>query len=56
MHRCTAFSMFRFAQTECCFSPDDRLILTGTSMEKGDKAGKLIFFDKETFDKVSVSF
>eukprot|EP00088_Acartia_fossae_P016822 TRINITY_DN1947_c0_g1_i1.p1 TRINITY_DN1947_c0_g1~~TRINITY_DN1947_c0_g1_i1.p1 ORF type:complete len:722 (+),score=178.20 TRINITY_DN1947_c0_g1_i1:39-2168(+) len=41
----------RFAQTECCFSPDDRLILTGTSMEKGDKAGKLIFFDKETFDK-----
>jgi len=41
----------RFAQTECCFSPDDRMLLTGTSMEKGETAGKLIFFNKDTFEK-----
>jgi len=41
----------RFGQTECCFSPDDKMVLTGTSMEKGEKSGKLIFFDKDTFNK-----
>jgi len=49
---CATGLFSRFDQTECCFSPDDRMILTGTSMEKGDKAGKLIFFEKESFDKV----
>jgi len=41
----------RFAQTECGFSPDDQMILTGTSMDRGDTCGKLIFFDKNTFNK-----
>jgi len=49
---CATGLFSRFDQTECCFSPDDRMILTGTSMEKGDKAGKLIFFEKESFNKV----
>jgi len=41
----------RFDQTDVLFSPDDRLVATGTSMEKGDKGGKLVFFDKDTFKK-----
>lgn len=41
----------KFDQTDVLFSPDDRLVVTGTSMEKGDKGGKLIFFEKETFNK-----
>ena len=43
----------RFEMTECCFSPDDRMVVTGTSMDKGDNSGKLVFFDKNSFDKVS---
>jgi len=49
---CATGLFSRFSQTECCFSPDDRMILTGTSMEKGDKAGKLVFFNKDSFEKV----
>jgi len=28
------------------------MVITGTSMEKGEKDGKLVFFDKNTFEKV----
>ena len=38
-------------QTDVLFSPADRLVLTGTSMEKGEKGGKLVFFEKDTFIK-----
>merc|ERR1712059_30273 len=41
----------RFDQTDVLFSPDDKLVVTGTSMNKGDKGGKLVFFDKDTFQK-----
>jgi len=41
----------KFDQTDVLFSPDDRLVVTGTSMEKGDKGGKLVFFEKDTFNK-----
>jgi len=41
----------KFDQTDVLFSPDDKLVVTGTSMEKGDKGGKLIFFEKDTFNK-----
>lgn len=34
-----------YAQTNVSFSPDERLILTGTSAEKGGN-GALMFFDK----------
>ena len=43
----------RFDTTECCFSPDDRMLVTGTSMGKNDNAGRLIFFNRDTFEKVS---
>nr|CAG4643812.1 EOG090X0364 [Lepidurus arcticus] len=41
----------RFATTECVFSPDDKLIVTGTSMRKGE-TGKLVFLEKDTFEIV----
>jgi hypothetical protein len=28
------------------------MVITGLSMEKGEKEGKLLFFDKNTFEKV----
>lgn len=28
------------------------MVITGISMEKGEKEGKLVFFDKNTFEKV----
>lgn len=34
------------------FSPDDSLIITGTSMRKGETEGKMLFFDRNTFNKV----
>jgi len=41
----------RFDQTDVTFSPDDKLVVTGTSKEKGEEGGKLIFFDKNTFER-----
>ncbi|XP_053154619.1 WD repeat-containing protein 70 isoform X2 [Hemicordylus capensis] len=41
-----------FPMTDCCFSPDDKLLVTGTSIKKGDGSGKLLFFNRETFKKV----
>ena len=28
------------------------MVVTGTSMDKGDKSGKLVFFQKDNFEKV----
>ncbi|XP_069740693.1 WD repeat-containing protein 70 isoform X2 [Narcine bancroftii] len=41
-----------FPMTDCCFSPDDKLLVTGTSVQKGQGSGKLLFFDRETFRKL----
>ncbi len=35
------------------FSPDDRVVVTGTSANNGKSAGKLLFFEKATFDLVA---
>ena len=43
----------RFDLTECCFSPDDRMIVTGTSKGAKNSPAHLIFYDKATFEKVS---
>lgn len=40
----------RFPNTDCSFSPDDRLILTGVSLQKGEDSGCLKFFDRNTFE------
>uniref|UniRef100_A0A8C2ZWG9 WD repeat-containing protein 70 n=1 Tax=Cyclopterus lumpus TaxID=8103 RepID=A0A8C2ZWG9_CYCLU len=41
-----------FTMTDCCFSPDDRLLVTGTSVKKDGGNGKLAFFDRASFQKV----
>lgn len=42
----------RFSTTDCLFSPNDKLVVTGTSKEKDEKAGKLKFFERDTFNLV----
>ncbi|KAL8593530.1 hypothetical protein ACOMHN_061508 [Nucella lapillus] len=41
-----------FPMTNCIFSPDDRLVITGVSMDKGGQHGRLVFFERDTFSKV----
>ncbi|XP_034565779.1 WD repeat-containing protein 70 [Notolabrus celidotus] len=41
-----------FSMTDCCFSPDDKLIVTGTSVKKEEGSGKLVFFDRASFQRV----
>jgi len=41
----------RFDQTDVLFSPDDKLVVTCTSKEKGESGGKVIFYDRDTFKK-----
>lgn len=41
-----------FHRSDCCFSPDDKLLITGTSVKKGEGSGKLLFFDLVDFKKV----
>jgi hypothetical protein len=38
--------------TDCCYSPDDNLIITGTSVQRRCGRGKLVFFDCRNFQKV----
>ncbi|KAM9456323.1 WD repeat-containing protein 70 [Clarias gariepinus] len=47
----TGLSSF-FPMTDCCFSPDDKLLVTGTSVKRDQGNGKLVFFDRESFKKV----
>jgi WD40 repeat protein len=42
-----------YAQTDCIFSPDERYIVTGTSVKKDEGNGLLIFFDKHTLRPVT---
>lgn len=39
----------RYAQTDCSFSPDDSMIITGESLQKGSDAGRILFYDVSTF-------
>lgn len=38
-------------RTDCCFSPDDKLLVTGTSVKKDEGNGKLVFFDRASFQR-----
>ncbi|XP_051540679.1 WD repeat-containing protein 70-like [Myxocyprinus asiaticus] len=40
-----------FPMTDCCFSPDDKLLVTGTSVKKDKGNGKLVFFERESLKK-----
>ena len=33
-------------------SPDDRLLVTGTSFEKDQTGGRIVFFERSTFQRV----
>ena len=39
-----------FEGTGCCFSPDEKFVMTGTSVKRG--SGDLVFFDINTFELV----
>uniref|UniRef100_A0AAY4CGD6 WD repeat-containing protein 70 n=1 Tax=Denticeps clupeoides TaxID=299321 RepID=A0AAY4CGD6_9TELE len=41
-----------FPMTDCCFSPDDKLLVTGTSARRDEGSGKLVFFDRQTLQVV----
>ncbi|XP_055598514.1 gastrulation defective protein 1 homolog [Uranotaenia lowii] len=43
----------RYDTTDCCFSPDDTMVLTGESLPKGKKQANLCFFDTKTFETVT---
>lgn len=42
----------RYDTTDCMFSPDDSIIVTGESLNKGITTGRLLFYDSKTFDLV----
>lgn len=42
----------RFPMTDCAFSPDDKMIVTGTSGQKNDPRGSLVFFSTTSFEQV----
>ena len=39
----------RFDMTDCIFSPNDQLVVTGTSMNRNEKSGKLVMFNRNTW-------
>ena len=44
---------FVVCRTDVAFSPDDRLVITGTSVDKGSTDyGSLVFLDRENLQKV----
>lgn len=46
----------RYDTTDCCFSPDDRLVVTGESLPKDyshDKQSELVFYNAKTFEPVN---
>lgn len=49
----TASNIFsRYDSTDCMFSPDDSMVITGESLAKGQSAGRCLFYDTKTFDLV----
>ncbi|CAL4143095.1 unnamed protein product, partial [Meganyctiphanes norvegica] len=42
----------RFSNTDALFSPNDQLVVTGTSLDRGDKAGKIVMLDRSSFNIV----
>ncbi|RUS84256.1 hypothetical protein EGW08_008008 [Elysia chlorotica] len=41
-----------FSMTDCVFSPDDKLLVTGISLRKDQKDGKIVFLDRENLQVV----
>ncbi|XP_015514548.2 gastrulation defective protein 1 homolog [Neodiprion pinetum] len=50
----TANDLFsRYDTTDCMFSPDDSMVITGESLRKGQTSGRVLFFNTKTFDLVN---
>lgn len=43
----------RYEQTDCCFSPDDSMVMTGVSLNRGETLGSLKLYNTKTFDLVT---
>lgn len=43
----------RYDTTDCCFSPDDSMILTGESLRKEDKNAHIVIYNAKTFELVN---
>ncbi|CAG5122060.1 unnamed protein product [Candidula unifasciata] len=41
-----------FPMTDCLFSPDDRLLVTGISLDKNETEGKIVFLDRQSLKVV----
>lgn len=41
-----------FSMTDCVFSPDDKLLVTGISLRKNEKEGKIVFLEREKLQVV----
>lgn len=42
----------KFPMSSCVFSPNDQMVVTGTSLNRGEKSGRLLMFNRNTFEKV----
>uniref|UniRef100_A0A6V7M2I5 Uncharacterized protein n=1 Tax=Bracon brevicornis TaxID=1563983 RepID=A0A6V7M2I5_9HYME len=42
----------RYDTTDCMFSPDDSMVITGESLQKGQTEGRILFYDTKTFELV----
>lgn len=43
----------RYDTTDCMFSPDDSMIITGESLAKREKSGRVLFFNTQNFELVN---
>ncbi|XP_043260190.1 gastrulation defective protein 1 homolog [Colletes gigas] len=43
----------RYDTTDCMFNPDDTVLITGESLNKGQTTGRVLFYDTKTFDVVN---
>ncbi|XP_015119929.1 gastrulation defective protein 1 homolog [Diachasma alloeum] len=43
----------RYDTTDCMFSPDDSMVITGESLKKGQTHGRVLFYDKNSFELVN---
>lgn len=42
----------RYDSTDCLFSPDDSMVVTGESLARGQKMGRCLFYDTKNFELV----
>ncbi|XP_076228878.1 gastrulation defective protein 1 homolog [Nomia melanderi] len=43
----------RYDTTDCMFNPDDSIVITGESLNRGQNTGRVLFYDTKTFDLVN---